>query len=117
MTLAPEAPTHHLTGAPTAGNVPDAPVEVRFTTAGLPLAVRYDGHVWPVAADPVHWYGRRDWWTEDRRAQIGSGDLVSVEYWRVQVPSGGTSTELRTFELRRIPRTDQWVLESISDVA
>ena len=44
MTITPEAPTLN------------APVDVRFTAAGTPLAVRYDGRIWAVAAEPVHWF-------------------------------------------------------------
>jgi len=36
----------------------DVNVEVRFTPAGTPLAVRYDGRIWEVAAEPVHWFTR-----------------------------------------------------------
>jgi hypothetical protein len=63
----------------------DAPVDVRFTAVGTPLAVRYDGRVWAVAAEPLHWFSRDSWWETRRTAAKGSGDLVSIEYWRVQV--------------------------------
>jgi hypothetical protein len=89
-------------------------VDVRFTLAGTPLAVRHEGRIWAVAADPVHWFARDAWWDTRRTAAVGSGDLVSVEYWRVQVRLGSNST-LRTFTLRRNPLTTQWLLESISD--
>jgi len=39
---------------------------------------------------------------------------VSIEYWQVQVRLGSNSA-LRTFELRRIPLSTQWLLEDISD--
>jgi hypothetical protein len=92
----------------------DVDVDVRFTLAGTPLAVRHEGRIWAVAADPVHWFARDAWWNTRRTAAVGSGDLVSVEYWRVQVRLGSNST-LRTFTLRRNPLTTQWLLESISD--
>jgi hypothetical protein len=63
----------------------DVAVDVRFTPAGNPLAVRYNGRVWAVMADPVHWFARDAWWDTRRSAAVGSGDLVSVEFWRVQV--------------------------------
>jgi hypothetical protein len=44
MTITPEAPTLNT------------PVDVRFTTAGTPLAVRNDGKIWAVAAEPLHWF-------------------------------------------------------------
>lgn len=92
----------------------DVDVDVRFTPAGTPLAVRFDDRIWAVAADPVHWFTRDAWWNTRRTAAVGSGDLVSIEYWRVQVRLGSNSA-LRTFMLRRSPLSTQWVLESISD--
>jgi hypothetical protein len=92
----------------------DAAVDVRFTPAGTPLAVRHEGRIWAVAADPVHWFTRDAWWETRRDATLGSGDLVSIEYWRVQVRLGSNSA-LRTFTLRRNPLSSQWLLETISD--
>jgi hypothetical protein len=92
----------------------DVVVDVRFTPAGTPLALRHDGRIWAVAADPVHWFARDAWWDTRRDAALGSGDLVSIEYWRVQVRLGSNSA-LRTFTLRRNPLTTQWLLENISD--
>lgn len=90
-------------------------VDVRFTAAGMPLAVRYDGRVWSVAADPFHWFARNNWWESGQRAPRGGGDdLVSVEYWRVQVRLTSSSS-LRTFTLRREPRASHWILESVTD--
>lgn len=89
-------------------------MDVRFTPAGTPLAVRYEGRIWAVAADPVHWFARDAWWDTRRTAAVGSGDLVSIEYWRVQVRLSSNSA-LRTFELRRGPLSKQWLLESITD--
>ena len=92
----------------------NASVDVRFTAAGTPLAVRYDGRIWAVAAEPVHWFTRDAWWDTRRDAAVGSGDLVSIEFWQVQVRLG-TSSALRTFTLRRNPLATQWLLEDISD--
>ena len=92
----------------------DVEVDVRFTPAGTPLAVRVDGRIWAVAADPVHWFTRDAWWNTRRSAAVGSGDLVSVEFWQLQVRLGSNSA-LRTFTLRREPLSTQWLLESISD--
>lgn len=92
----------------------DVAVNVRFTQAGTPLAVRHESRIWAVAADPVHWFARDAWWDTRRDAALGSGDLVSIEYWRVQVRLGSNSA-LRTFTLRRNPLSAQWLLESISD--
>jgi hypothetical protein len=92
----------------------DVAVDVRFTPAGTPLAVRFEDRIWAVAAEPVHWFGRDDWWNTRRTAAVGSGDLVSIEFWQVQVRLGSNSA-LRTFTLRRDPLSTQWLLESISD--
>jgi hypothetical protein len=92
----------------------DAPVDVRFTATGTPLAVRYDGRIWAVAAEPVRWFTRADWWNTAKRAPVGCGDLVSIEHWQVQVRLTSTSA-LRTFELRRDPLSEQWLLAAIMD--
>ena len=96
-------------------NVLDVPVDVRFTRAGIPLAVRYDGRVWAVAAEPVHWFSRDSWWNTRRTAPVGVGNIVDIEHWRVQVRLGSSASALRTFELRLDPLTTQWVLAGISD--
>jgi hypothetical protein len=89
---------------------------VRLDPAGKPLAIRHDGQIWLVDPDTEsqHWYGRDAWWDTRRTAAVGSGDLVSIEYWRVQVRSG-THSGLRTATLRREPLSTHWLLESISD--
>ena len=90
-------------------------LQVRTDPAGKPLAIRHDGRIWLVdpATDSQHWFGRDAWWDTRRTAAVGSGDLVSVEYWRVQVL--GSHSALRTFTLRREPLATQWLLESIDD--
>lgn len=93
----------------------DAPVDVRFTAAGNPLAVRYDGLVWAVAAEPVHWFTRDSWWQRQRTVPVGVGNVVDIEHWRLQVRLGTASAALRTFELRRDPLSEQWLLASITD--
>ncbi|MDD1475413.1 MULTISPECIES: hypothetical protein [Micrococcaceae] len=93
----------------------DAPVDVRFTAAGIPLAVRYDGRVWAVAAEPLHWFTRDSWWLTQRTVPVGVGNVVDIEHWRVQVRLGTSSEALRTFELRRDPLAEQWLLESITE--
>ena len=104
MTTTIEAPTQ----------THDTPV--RLDAAGKPLAIRHDGRIWLVdpATESLHWFGRDAWWDTRRTAAVGSGDLVSIEYWQVQVRSGTTSA-LRTATLRREPLCTHWLLESISD--
>ena len=104
MTLAPEAPTrtHHL--------------QVRTDPEGKPLAIRHDGRIWLVdpGTESQHWFGGDSCWDTRPPADVGSGSLVSVEYWRVQVRLGSTSA-LRTFTLRREPLSPGWFLADISD--
>jgi hypothetical protein len=39
-----------------------------------------------VAAEPVRWYERRQWWMEEHSAERGRGPgLVDHEVWRLQV--------------------------------
>lgn len=104
MTLAPE---HPITGHG---------IDVRFSLDGTPLAVRHDGRIWMVDPDvhSAHWFTRDAWWEHRTRAAIGTGDVVSVEYWQVQAKLPTAGAELRTFTLRREPLATQWDLESIS---
>jgi hypothetical protein len=91
-------------------------LQVRLDAAGKPLAIRHDGRIWLVDpdTDSRHWFGRDAWWDTRRTAAVGSGDLVSIEYWQVQVRSG-TQSALRTATLRREPLSTHWLLENISD--
>lgn len=90
-------------------------VQVRLDPSGNPLAIRHDERIWLVDPDTEsqHWYGRDSWWDTRRTAAKGSGDLVSVEYWRVQAKIPGSDAPLRTFTLRRQPLATQWLLDSI----
>lgn len=104
MTITPEAPTLSI------------PVDVRFTPAGTPLAVRYDGQIWAVdpTLESAHWYTRDAWWETRQTIPVGIGNVVDIEHWQVQVRLTSTSA-LQTFELRRDPLSDQWLLEAITD--
>lgn len=92
----------------------NVPVDVRFTATGTPLAVRHEGRLWAVAADPVHWFTRDSWWETRDSVPVGIGNVVDIEHWRVQVRLSSNSA-LRTFELRLDPLSEQWLLESIHD--
>ncbi|WP_139006936.1 hypothetical protein [Arthrobacter crystallopoietes] len=91
------------------------PVQVRFTPQGTPLAVRWDGRLWAVAAEPVHWFSRWNWWESDLPAGRGQGSVVEIEFWRVQVRLGSSASPLRTFELRKHPGWEGWHLTRVSD--
>ena len=103
---------------------PEAPalardVQVRTDPSGKPVALRHEGRIWVMDpdADSQHWFARDSWWDTRRTAAVGSGDLVSVEYWQVQARSGSSTSALRTFTLRRQPLATTWLLESINDGA
>jgi hypothetical protein len=91
----------------------NAEVDVRFSPTGRPLAVRYDGRLWVITEEPVHWFERDSWWQTRRNAPVGIGNIVDIEFWRVQVKLSSNS-DLRTFLLRREPADTQWLLVSIS---
>ena len=91
-----------------------ASVDLRMTPGGVPLAVRFEGRVWAVAAEPFHWFSRTDWWTKGRAVPKGAGDVVSVEYWRIQARLSSRSA-LRTFIVRREPQSQHWILETLDD--
>lgn len=105
MTITPEAPA--LT----------RDIQVRTDPTGKPLALRHEGRIWVVDpdTDSQHWFTRDSWWNTRRAAAVGSGDLVSVEYWQVQARSGSSTSTLRTFTLRRQPLATTWLLESMND--
>lgn len=90
------------------------PVEVRFTPQGVPLAVRWRGRLWPVAAEPLHWNSGWNWRESDLPAGPGQGQLVEIEYWRLQVRAT-SSSPLRTLEVRRHPGWDGWHLTCVCD--
>src|SRR3954454_12626486 len=91
------------------------PIEVRFTPAGVPLAVRWRGRLWPVAAEPLHWFDRVNWWETTLPAGPGQGNIVQTEHWRIQVRATSTSP-LRTLDLCRHPGRDRWELAAVSDI-
>ncbi|MFK0008172.1 hypothetical protein ACIQTZ_14065 [Paenarthrobacter sp. NPDC090520] len=88
-------------------------VDVRFSPTGRPLAIRHEGRLWVVTEEPVHWFERDAWWERRRTAPVGVGNIVDIEFWRVQVKLSQRAA-LRTFVLRRNPGATQWLLESIS---
>ena len=73
---------------------------VETTPAGVPLRFELEGTVWRVAAQPMRWYERTNWWEESRRYPRGEGPAIDLEVWRVQVRSRA-SAELVTVDLIR----------------
>ncbi|WP_308190840.1 hypothetical protein [Arthrobacter hankyongi] len=50
-----------MTAVPREQTAPQAlsePACIRFAPGGQPLAVRWRGRLWPVAAEPLHWFDR-----------------------------------------------------------
>jgi len=90
-------------------------VNVACSAAGLPLRLEWRGHMYRLAAEPLRWYERRNWWAEEARAQNGRGaGLVDHEIWRVQARLTPQS-DIRTFDLSHQVGTDRWRLIRIHD--
>jgi hypothetical protein len=94
----------------------DIAVDVRFNLAGKPLAVRYQGNIWPVAGTPTQWFGGKGYSRGSLRDNhpANSDSIEEVEYWRVQVRLGSNSA-VRIFTLRRKHPSRQWFLETIAE--
>ena len=61
------------------------------------------GREWLVGAEPVRWFERTEWWSEQRRMPKGLS-RVDVEVWQVQARLGRNErSELTTMELLRDP--------------
>ncbi|MGF9664324.1 hypothetical protein AAIH25_20920 [Arthrobacter crystallopoietes] len=90
------------------------PVELRFTPQGAPLAVRWDGRLWPVAAEPLYWNNRRNRWEPAVPTGPKRGQPDDIEYWRLQVRAM-SSAPLRTLEVRRHPCREGWHLTRVCD--
>ena len=83
-------------------------IEVDCTPAGVPIRLRWQGREYKLAAEPVRWFERRKWWTEEVRAERGRGPgLVDYEVWQLQVKLAGVGP-LRTFEVSRQVETGRW---------
>ena len=92
-------------------------VAVRMTTEGVPLSFTADGRTWHVAADPVRWYERINWWEELTRMPRGGERRIDTEIWQLQARLGrNTKSPLVTFVLARNQETGEWTLRSKSDL-
>jgi hypothetical protein len=102
-------------------------VDVVCSASGQPESLTWAGRSYTVCAEPVRWYERRQWWAEDSRAPLGSGQgVVDHEIWRVQVvpftgqarpggPKEPAGAELLTLDLSRHIRSGRWRLLRIHD--
>ena len=84
-------------------------VLVETTAAGVPLRFEYHGRTWTVAAEPMRWYERVNWWTEFKRIPRENAPHIDLEVWRVQAQLG-RSSELVTFDLIRDQERVAWLL-------
>jgi len=100
-------------------------VDVVSSAEGQPESLTWQGRTYIVCAEPVRWYERRQWWAEDSRAPLGSGQgVVDHEIWRVQVlppnaprvpAPGSAAEETLTLDLTRHIRSGRWRLLRIHD--
>ena len=100
-------------------------VDVVCSAEGQPESLTWQARAYTVCAEPVRWYERRQWWAEDSRAPLGSGQgVVDHEIWRVQVlpakagrvPAPGPAVEEPlTLDLTRHLRSGRWRLLRIHD--
>ena len=100
-------------------------VDVVCSAEGRPESLIWQGSTYTVCAEPVRWYERRQWWAEDSRAPLGSGQgVVDHEIWRVQVlptkaarvpAAGPAAEEPLTLDLARHIRSGRWRLLRIHD--
>ncbi|MCQ9163836.1 MULTISPECIES: DUF6504 family protein [unclassified Arthrobacter] len=93
-------------------------IEVVETAAGLPLHLAWRGGRYTLAAEPLRWYRRRNWWDEETRAAPGTGaGLVDREIWRVQVrrDGGSRNAPLLTLDLVRYLPSGRWRVIKIHD--
>lgn len=92
-------------------------IEVVCSPAGQPIRLVWQHRTWHVAADPVRWYERRNWWAEELRAERGRGaGLVDYEIWRVQARLNSRSA-LRTFDLSHHADSARWRMIRVHDAA
>lgn len=90
-------------------------VEVICAATGQPLRLNWQNRTYRIAADPVRWYERRNWWAEEVRAERGRGaGVVDHEIWRVQIKLNGRS-ETRTLDLAHQVDTGRWRLLRLHD--
>lgn len=92
-------------------------VTVSCTTAGEPLRLEWNGRDYVLAAEPVRWYERRNWWVEERRAERGRGaGLIDHEIWRLQVRlAAARRAPLLTLDIAHHRDSGRWRLVRAHD--
>lgn len=92
-------------------------VEVNTATTGVPVSFVRDGRTWHVAAEPVRWFERLDWWKTAQRMERGTGRM-DVEVWQVQARIGrNPRSPLVTFTLVRAQDRQSWSVRSMETIA
>ncbi|TLP98003.1 hypothetical protein FEF26_06720 [Nesterenkonia salmonea] len=89
-------------------------VEVVVSDQGLPLHLWWRERGYDVVAEPLRWFARRRWWTEEIRAERGRAGLVSQEVWRIQVQDPLTAERITVDVGRSLP-ADRWRLLRIHE--
>lgn len=93
-------------------------IDVVQTAAGTPLHLLWQGRSYTLAAEPLRWYERRNWWDEELRAPPGTGvGLVDREVWRVQVRRDGAppGAALLTLDLVKYLPAERWRVIKVHD--
>lgn len=55
------------------------PVDVRFSSSGAPLAMRWRGRIWQTVGEPVSWSSFRSWWEPGNTPVNGQGGLITTQ--------------------------------------
>lgn len=96
-------------------------VDVLCTDSGLPQEVQWKGNRYTVCNEPLRWFERRQWWIEENRAPLGTGEgLVDHEIWRVQLQllqKEADPSRTITLDLVRHVGSGRWRLLRIHDAA
>lgn len=82
---------------------------MQTSASGVPVSFVHNGRTWRVAAEPVRWFERIDWWTVFKRYPRDNPPRIDLEVWRVQAQLGRRG-ELVTFDLIHSHERTAWLL-------
>ncbi|NOJ60632.1 DUF6504 family protein [Arthrobacter sp. 260] len=88
-------------------------VDVRFSSSGAPLAMRWRGRIWQAVGEPVSWSSSSSWWEPGNTPANRQGSLITTRAWRFQAQTGPVSPTLE-FDISSDPQTDGWRLRRIA---
>ncbi|WP_309070252.1 DUF6504 family protein [Arthrobacter sp.] len=89
--------------------------DVRFTSRGAPLALRWRASIWQVLGEPMHWTSSRSWWEPGQAGKMGQGSVMTLQYWRFRAQTGPASPIL-VFDICSDPRWEGWRLVRITNL-